>query len=193
MEKCRRRWDLADAEQLKYRFMQVATPPPPNNGPAAWHAVPWCCQPRAPHHRALHLYACLSRPCAMPRGCSLPSVQRAPPPPPASAGLRTQAFERGMQHLDKAYGFLASPHEYISRKARLLGLPPCVGSHTPVRRAARRPPCPVHGALRQGHDPQDPACRRQVSTSMARTPSCACSVVAPQDDGARLSWLSGAA
>ena len=23
MEKCRRRWDLADAEHLKYRFMQV--------------------------------------------------------------------------------------------------------------------------------------------------------------------------
>ena len=23
MEKCRRRWDLADAQNLKYRFMQV--------------------------------------------------------------------------------------------------------------------------------------------------------------------------
>ena len=27
-----------------------------------------------------------------------------------------QAFDRGMQHLDKAFGFLSSPHEYISRK-----------------------------------------------------------------------------
>lgn len=25
-------------------------------------------------------------------------------------------FDRAMQHLDKAYGFLASSHEYISRK-----------------------------------------------------------------------------
>ena len=33
--------------------------------------------------------------------------------------LHVQAFERGMQHLDKAYGFLASPHEYISRKVCL--------------------------------------------------------------------------
>ena len=39
-----------------------------------------------------------------------------------ASGLGVQAFERGMQHLDKAYGFLSSPHEYISRK-----VDPCAG------------------------------------------------------------------
>ena len=48
-DKCRRRWDLADADFLKYRFMN--------------------------------------------------------------------AFDAAMQHLDKAYGFVASPHEWVSRKA----------------------------------------------------------------------------
>ncbi|KAK9791176.1 hypothetical protein WJX73_007550 [Symbiochloris irregularis] len=48
LEKCRRRWDLADAEFLKYRFMN--------------------------------------------------------------------AWDRAMQHLDKAFGFVCSPHEYVSRK-----------------------------------------------------------------------------
>jgi hypothetical protein len=28
LDKCRRRWDLADAEHLKYKFMQVGTPSP---------------------------------------------------------------------------------------------------------------------------------------------------------------------
>ncbi len=50
MEKCRRRWDLADAEQLKYKFMQ--------------------------------------------------------------------AFDRAMNHLDKAFSFSSASHQYISRKAR---------------------------------------------------------------------------
>ncbi|KAK9835549.1 hypothetical protein WJX74_002755 [Apatococcus lobatus] len=47
-DKCRRRWDLADAEFLKYKFMQ--------------------------------------------------------------------AFDRAMQHLDKAYGFICAPHQWVSRK-----------------------------------------------------------------------------
>ena len=34
--------------------------------------------------------------------------------------MALQAFERGMQHLDKAYGFLSSPHEFISRKVHLV-------------------------------------------------------------------------
>ena len=47
-DKCRRRWDLADAEFLKYKYMQ--------------------------------------------------------------------AFDRAMQHLDKAYGFICAPHQWVSRK-----------------------------------------------------------------------------
>ena len=50
MEKCRRRWDLADMASLKYQFMQ--------------------------------------------------------------------AFDRAMNHLDKAFGFSSAAHQYISRKAR---------------------------------------------------------------------------
>ena len=48
MEKCRRRWDLADAEGLKYKFMN--------------------------------------------------------------------AFDRAMNHLDKAFAFSDDPHQYVSRK-----------------------------------------------------------------------------
>ncbi len=55
MEKCRRRWDLADAEQLKYKYMQ--------------------------------------------------------------------AFDRAMNHLDKAFSFSSAKHQYISRKARQSSAP----------------------------------------------------------------------
>ena len=48
LDKCRRRWDLADAEFLKYKFMN--------------------------------------------------------------------AFDRAMQHLDKAFGFVNAPHNWVSRK-----------------------------------------------------------------------------
>ena len=48
LEKCRRRWDLADAENLKYKFMN--------------------------------------------------------------------AFDRAMNHLDKAYSFSDNEHQYVSRK-----------------------------------------------------------------------------
>ncbi|KAL4441059.1 hypothetical protein ABPG77_010490 [Micractinium sp. CCAP 211/92] len=48
LEKCRRRWDLADAEYLKYKYMQ--------------------------------------------------------------------AFDRAMMHLDKAFGFVSAPHQWVSRK-----------------------------------------------------------------------------
>ncbi len=50
MEKCRRRWDLADAPALRYKFMV--------------------------------------------------------------------AFDRAMNHLDKAFSFSSASHQYISRKAR---------------------------------------------------------------------------
>jgi hypothetical protein len=53
MEKCRRRWDLADAPALKYKFMV--------------------------------------------------------------------AFDRAMNHLDKAFSFSSARHQYISRKARPAG------------------------------------------------------------------------
>jgi 1,4-alpha-glucan branching enzyme len=48
LEKCRRRWDLCDADFLKYKFLV--------------------------------------------------------------------AFDRAMTHLDKAFGFMSAPHQYISRK-----------------------------------------------------------------------------
>ena len=48
MEKCRRRWDLADAPSLKYKFMN--------------------------------------------------------------------SFDRAIMHLDKAFGFVAAPHNWVSRK-----------------------------------------------------------------------------
>ena len=50
LDKCRRRWDLADSPELKYQFMY--------------------------------------------------------------------AFDRAMNHLDKAFSFIASEHEYVSRKVR---------------------------------------------------------------------------
>jgi 1,4-alpha-glucan branching enzyme len=52
LEKCRRRWDLADAEHLKYKFMN--------------------------------------------------------------------AFDRAMNHLDKAFCFSDDPHQYVSRKVTLV-------------------------------------------------------------------------
>lgn len=52
LDKCRRRWDLADADFLKYKFMNT--------------------------------------------------------------------WDRAMQHLDKAFGFVCSPHEYVSRKVSKL-------------------------------------------------------------------------
>jgi len=50
LEKCRRRWDLCDADFLKYKFLV--------------------------------------------------------------------AFDRAMTHLDKAFGFMSAPHQWVSRKVR---------------------------------------------------------------------------
>lgn len=55
LEKCRRRWDLVDADYLKYKFMNT--------------------------------------------------------------------WDRAIQHLDKAFGFVSSPHEWVSRKVSSLQLP----------------------------------------------------------------------
>lgn len=69
MEKCRRRWDLADMAALKYQFMQ--------------------------------------------------------------------AFDRAMNHLDKAFGFSSAQHQYISRKARAR---PCLQNLT-CTLCVRHPEC----------------------------------------------------